>query len=115
MISWDWIFAVRSLDIDHLFSINPEYSYEIQAFRLGDIVVVGWPGEPFVEAQLEVKLNAPAQFTIVGHLCNDSCGYQPTLQAFKRGGYETKWTWLSKGTLETVTERTVEIIQDLFA
>jgi hypothetical protein len=114
-ISWDWVFALRTLDMMHRFKINPDYEFEIQVFRLGDALMVGWPGEPFVEAQLEVKLNSPAKYTLVGHECNDDghCGYLPTLKAIERGGYET-WGKLPPGTLEKITKRTIEIVKDMW-
>jgi len=114
-ISWDWVFALRTLDLIHKFKASPFYDFEIQVFRIGDIIIVGWPGEPFVEAQLEVKLKSPAKFTIVGHECNDdgSCGYLPTRKAIERGGYET-WGQLVPGTLEKITEQTVRIICDIW-
>ncbi len=114
-ISWDWVFAMRDLDRLHRIATSPECGIEIQAFRVGDVVLVGWPGEPFVEAQLEVKLNSRAPFTIIGHECNGDgeYGYIPTLKAYPRGGYET-WGVLPPGTLEKMAERSVSVIGGLF-
>lgn len=114
-ISWDWVYALRTLDIVHKHALDPDYEFEIQAFRIGDVLTVAWPGEPFVEGQLEVKLNSPARYTIVGHECNNdgSCGYLPTLRAIERGGYET-WGQLPPGTLENVTKQTIAIVNDLW-
>lgn len=111
-ISWDWVFALRDLDKVHKLSTDPEYDFEIQVLRIGDIVVVGWPGEPFVEAQLEVKLKSPSRLVVVAHECNDECGYLPTIGAAQRGGYEA-WGKLPPGTLERVADRTVQMIADL--
>lgn len=112
-IAWDWVFAMRTLDIIHQIEVNPDYEFEIQVFRVGDTITVGWPGEPFVEGQLEVKLNSPAKYTIVGHECNDECGYLPTLKAIERGGYET-WGKLPPGTLENITGQTIKIVKDIW-
>ena len=114
-IAWDWVFAMRTLDIIHKLEVNPDYGFEIQVFRIGDVLAVGWPGEPFVEGQLEVKLNSPAKYTIVGHECNDdgSCGYLPTLKAIERGGYEA-WGQLPPGTLENITGQTINVIKDIW-
>jgi neutral ceramidase len=111
-ISWDWIFALRDLDKVHKLDTNPDYDFEIQVLRLGDLVIAGWPGEPFVEAQLEVKLKSPSRLVIVAHECNDECGYLPTLSAAQRGGYEA-WGKLPPGTLEQVAEQTIELIAGL--
>jgi hypothetical protein len=113
-ISWDWIFAVKALDLVEELKESPNCSYEVQNFRIGDLTISGWPGEPFVEAQLDVKLNSPAPYSIVGHLCNATNGYQPTLGAYKNGGYETVWTKLPPGTLEKVAEFTIKQLNQLF-
>ena len=111
-IAWEWVFAMRDLDKLSKIRTNPYYDFEIQAFRIGDVVIVGWPGEPFVEAQLEVKLKSKTRFVVVGHECNDECGYRPTLKAAQRGGYEA-WGKLPPGTLEKIAERTVSVTNEL--
>ncbi|MCE5237411.1 hypothetical protein LLH23_02850 [bacterium] len=111
-IAWEWVFALRDLDKLHKLAANPNYDFEIQVLRLGELVVVGWPGEPFVEAQLEVKLKAHPRLVVVAHECNDECGYLPTLSAAQRGGYEA-WGKLPPGTLERAAEQTTEMITEL--
>ena len=111
-IAWEWVFALRDLDKVHKLAANPTYGLEIQVLRIGDIVIVGWPGEPFVEAQLEVKLQSPSRRVIVAHECNDECGYLPTLAAAQRGGYEA-WGKLPPGTLERMAEQTIQMIAGL--
>lgn len=111
-IAWEWVFALRDLDKVHKLQANPDYDLEIQVLRVGDLIVVGWPGEPFVEAQLEVKLKAHPRLVIVAHECNDECGYMPTRSAAQRGGYEA-WGKMPPGTLERMAEQTVEIIAGL--
>ena len=113
-ISWDWVFALRDLDRLHKIEACPECDIEIQVFRLGDLVIVGWPGEPFVEAQLEVKLKSKAEFVVVAHESNGNgeCGYMPTLEATQRGGYEA-WGKLPPGTLERLAERSIDLIGEL--
>jgi neutral ceramidase len=111
-IVWEWVFALRDLDKVSRLATNPDYDFEIQAFRIGDVVIVGWPGEPFVEAQLEVKLKSPSRRVLVAHECNDECSYLPTLGAAGRGGYEA-WGKLPPGTLESVAEQTIQMIARL--
>jgi hypothetical protein len=70
------------------------YPAEIQVFRIGDVAVVGLPGEFFVEFGLEIKKASPARITLVVGLANGSVGYVPTPAAFKQGGYEpTPWRY----------------------
>ncbi|MFA6715282.1 MAG: neutral/alkaline non-lysosomal ceramidase N-terminal domain-containing protein [Victivallaceae bacterium] len=115
-ISWDWVLAVRDLDKQHIIESDPDYKFEIQVFRIGEAAVIGWPGEPFVEAQLDLKLRAKAKYLLAGHECNSGdCGYLPTKKAIKNGGYEVSiGRKLIAGTLEKATEKTIETINELF-
>jgi len=74
-------------------------------------------GEPFVEAQLRIKLESPAPYTFVAHFCNGYVGYVPTLDAFSRGGYETRtanWSKLQPEALETIVNSAIELLEKLF-
>lgn len=62
---------------------------ETQVIRLGDAVICSAPGELFVEWGLQMKQWSPFPFTFIAELANDSVGYIPTYEAFRRGGYET--------------------------
>jgi len=62
---------------------------EVMAARIGEIGVVGLPGEVFCELGLEIKVAFPARHTFVFELANDAIGYLPMAAAFNAGGYET--------------------------
>ena len=62
--------------------------FEIQALRLGDIAIVGLPGEVFVEYQLRIKECSPFEHTLVLAYTNGNIGYLPAAAAFPEGGYE---------------------------
>ena len=113
-ISWDWVHALRALDLEQQREKQSWYDYEIQMIRVGGLALVAWPGEPFVEAQLELKKNSPAAHTFVAHFSNGWPGYQPTREAFERGGFETRWTTLAKGALERVTSESKRMLASLF-
>lgn len=60
---------------------------EIQVFKLGGFVLVGWPGEVFVEFALRLKRRYPQAH--VATLANgDLQGYVVTQDAIERGAYE---------------------------
>lgn len=115
-IAWEWVLAIRDLDKMQIVKRQPEYPYEIQVFRIGEVALVGWPGEPFVEAQLALKLRARAKYLMVGHETNGAeCGYLPTLDAIRHGGYEVSiGRKLIPGALEKVTGRTIAMVNRLF-
>jgi neutral ceramidase len=62
---------------------------EVIACSLGDVAIVGLPGEIFVELGLEIKRRSPFKHTLIFELCNDNIGYVLTPKAFDEGGYES--------------------------
>jgi len=116
-VDWDWMYAVATLDLKNTQEHAPYCDYEIQAFRLGDTALVALMGEPFVEAQLKIKLESPAPYTFVAHLCNGYVGYIPTAAPFKRGGYETRtanWSKLQPEAMDTIVNAALELLKKLF-
>lgn len=114
---WDWHFAASLVDLEHVLATQKEFEYEIQALRLGNLAILVLPGEPFVEAQLEIKQRSPAARTFVAHMSNRYVGYIPTAEAIKRGGYETtpcSSSKLAPEALQTITDRSVELLGDLY-
>jgi hypothetical protein len=68
---------------------------EIQAFRIGDLALVGIPGEPFARQGVQIRENSPAPHTWTVGYANDHLGYFPTRAAYAEGGYEVSagpWT-----------------------
>jgi hypothetical protein len=74
---------------------------ELQAFRLGDLLLVALPGEPFVEIGLAIEQQlremAPGCTVLVGGYANNVCGYLATAAAFAEGGYEPVQSYLAFG------------------
>jgi neutral ceramidase len=77
---------------------NEDDRAEVMVIRVGEVGIVGLPGEVFCEFGVEIKAKSPAAHTIVIELANDAVGYLPTVEAFSQGGgYEvtpgaTKYT-----------------------
>ena len=73
-------------------------SLEVMVVRIGDVALVGLPGEMFCEFGMDIKTRSPFKNTIVMGLTNDSRKYFPTKVSFTQGpkgytpmitGYET--------------------------
>lgn len=114
-----WFSAASTRSVELSRKREPEFSYEIQVLRIGDAAIVGLPGEPFVEGQLEIKTNSRAPYTFVAHLTSHYVGYLPTREAYARGGHEanaqvTNWSKLAPGSLETVVKNARAVISELF-
>lgn len=61
---------------------------EVQVIGLGELALVGIPGEYFVEFGLQIKQRSPFPYTFIIELANGYNGYIPTEEAFKAGAYE---------------------------
>ena len=62
--------------------------FEVQALRVGDMAIVGLPGEVFVEYALNIDAASPFSITAVSAYTNGNIGYVPTAKAYDEGGYE---------------------------
>ena len=114
-----WFRAASTRSVELCRQRDGAFSYEIQAFRIGDLCILGLPGEPFVEGQLALKVYSPASYLFPAHLTTHYVGYLPTREAYTRGGHEanedvTYWAKLAPGCLETVVERAGDMVQELF-
>jgi len=85
----------------------------VQALRVGDLAIVGAPGEFFVELGLEIKRRSPFAQTMVLELANDSIGYIPTLRAFEEGAYEANSSSYEPGFGELIVETAVDLLKQL--
>jgi neutral ceramidase len=85
----------------------------IQAILIGDVAIVGVPGEFFTTLGQEIKRRSPFRYTYVFELANDYIGYIPDQRGFDRGGYQT-WTglqsFLERGTGERIVVESVELL-----
>jgi len=87
---------------------------EVQTLRLKDTVIVGVPGEVFVELGLEIKHRSPAMYTLVLELANDAIGYLPTAKAFTEGGYEVSSSLYDPNAGDILVEKALETIEQVF-
>ena len=76
----------------------------IQAWRIGDIGFVSFPGELFVEWGLKIKAESPFPWTFPVYAGGDCLGYLVTQQAWEAGGYESLITRYSPVSAEGVVK-----------
>jgi hypothetical protein len=88
----------------------------VQALRLGDVALVGVPGEYFTRLGIEIKRRSPFRYTYIAGIANDYIGYVPDAQGYELGGYQV-WTGLhsfvEKGTGEAIADTAVELLREL--
>ena len=87
---------------------------EIQILKIGDIYILGLPGEVLVEVGLEIKKRAELENLFVVSLSNDAIGYVCHSQAYEEGGYEPgSGTNLAKGAGEIMIEQALDLINQI--
>lgn len=87
---------------------------ELQVIRLGELYLVGIPGEVLVEVGQIIKEGAGDRQTVIVSLANDAIGYICHRAAFDEGGYEPdQASILAPGAAETLAARAVEMIAEL--
>lgn len=99
---------------------EPKFKYPVQVFRVGGLAIVAFPGEPFTDTQLEIKLASKAPMTYVTHCANKYVGYMPPERAYAYDGHETNskctyWAKLAPGSIEKARDAALCGIEKLFS
>jgi len=88
----------------------------LQVVLIGDVAIVGVPGELFTQLGLDIKNLSPFRYTYVAELANDYIGYLPDITGFKLGGYQV-WTgyhsYVEPGTGERIVDEIVAMLKEL--
>ena len=88
----------------------------LQAMVIGDVAIVGLPGELFTSLGVDLKERSPFQHTYVVSLANDWMGYLPDREAHTLGGYQT-WmglhSYAEEGTGERMVDECIRMLQQL--
>lgn len=73
-------------------------SVPLRGLRLGDALLVGLAGEPFVAYAYHGRSVSPATSTLILGYTDSTLNYLPTDQAIREGGYEPgAWIWYPDG------------------
>lgn len=88
-------------------------STEIQVFWVGDVPMIGLPGEVFVELGLRIKNALDADPVLVVSLSNDSAGYIPVRRAYREGGYESRVSPYAPGCGELLVKEALALAESI--
>ena len=86
---------------------------EIQGLRIGQFVLVTFPGEPFAEVGLRIKEQSPCEYTFMAGYTNGHQGYAPTADAYDDEAYEDALTPFAPEWQEIYEDKALEIIERL--
>jgi len=86
---------------------------EIQVLKLGDIYILGLPGEVLVEVGLPIKKRARIEKLFIVTVSNDAIGYVCHSAAYDEGGYEPSANRLAKGAGEIMIAQALELLGEI--
>ena len=85
----------------------------LTAVSVGEVVFIGFPGEPFTEIGCSVKERSKFTVTIPACCANGYEGYFPMDHCFDEGGYEALNANFARGTAERMIDSSLELISSL--
>jgi neutral ceramidase len=92
----------------------PSITTEIQALRLGDIYLLGPPGEVLVEVGREIRQKAGLEKLLIATATNDTIGYVCPSLAYEQGGYESEsGTNLAQGAGEIMAREALALLDEI--
>jgi hypothetical protein len=86
----------------------------VHAARLGNVILVGVPGELFVEIGLAIKKQSPAPYTCILYNTNAYLSYIPVPKAYEEGGYEPSATLNGPESAAIVEESAVRLSEQVW-
>jgi neutral ceramidase len=95
---------------------NP-VAVRLHVLRLGDAAICFNPAELYVEFGLAIKQRSPAPVTLIAELTDGWCGYVPTPEAIRHGGYSAtanRYTRLIPEAGWIITETTAQLLGQVF-
>jgi hypothetical protein len=87
-------------------------STEVQAILIGELALVGLPGEPFTETVLRIKADSPKEWTSVVSYANDNQGYFPDSRSIKVGSYEALKSFFDARAAVLLAETALKLLSD---
>lgn len=90
-----------------------EKTVSVCGFSMGDICMVGIPGEGFCDIGRQIRENSPFPMQLTLGICNGYEGYFPMKDAFEVNGYESRTARFVAGIGEALADAGKEVSQTL--
>ncbi len=104
----------RARNLRDGYVVGTTVQHPVWAWRVGDAVFVGHPGEAYSRFQTTLRERFPSTPIVVVNLVNGpGFVYLPTADAYQRGAYQAWQTPLKSGSLERLEEFATELIDSL--
>jgi hypothetical protein len=105
---------LRVLEQRQAKAVRGPIACEIQGVKIGDFVLITYPGELFAQIGLDIKKKSPYEHTFVAAYSNGSVGYSPTADAYEEEAYEEILARLAPEWREIYEKKALEIINKLY-
>ena len=85
----------------------------LSGIAIGNVALIGIPGEPFNGVGLGLKAAKDWDLVIPCCLVNGAHGYFPMNDSYDEGGYEARSSSFKKGVAELIIEEGVKLMDEL--
>jgi len=102
-------------DRARLYHGRTHIDWQLQGIRIGPVVLVCIPGEPFTEIGQEIAARSPFPHTLFSGYSNGGFSYLPVRDAYPAGGYEVETSPFAPGASEIVVEGSLRMLQELWS
>ena len=102
--------ALRMCELEH----GPEFiELTLTGIRIGNVALVGIPGEPFTDVGVRIKEAEGWDLILPCALTNGYQGYFPMQSAFDEGGYEACTSQYAAGVAERIIAGGKELLEEM--
>ena len=100
----------RMLDFEN----GPEtIDIQLSAVAIGPLVLIGAPGESFVDIGLTLKKTQGWDLVLPTSITNGYYAYLPTMEAFDEGGFEARTSEFKRGVAEIISKESQKMLGEL--
>ena len=89
------------------------FEMPLTALAIGDIALIGIPGEPFTGIGRGLKASTDWTAVLPCCLTNGSEGYFPMMDAYEEGGYEARSSRFRAGVAEKIVEQGLALLREM--
>ena len=102
--------AIRMCELEN----GPDFiDLTLTGVRIGNVALVGIPGEPFTDVGVEIKKAEGWDLVLPCALTGGYGGYFPMQSAFDEGGYEARTSRYKAGVAEKIIEGGLELLNEM--
>lgn len=89
------------------------FELDLTGLRIGPVVLIGIPGEPFTDIGVQIKDTEGWSMILPCCLTNGNEGYFPMLSAYNEGGYESRTSQYKAGVAEAIIAGGKALLEEL--